>query len=97
MYVKNWFRPGECIPVFSRRLQREIVILHSEICWKKQNICCELPDNIDLNESSILDDEGLLHGPAKKSGSVRSDGSMCWLAVLGLMMNKMDWYKPLSL
>ena len=97
MYVKNWFRPGDCIPVFSRRLQKEIVILHSEGCWKKDNFCCELPDNVDENGDSILDDDGLLHGPAKKSGSVREDGSMCWLAVQGLMINKMDWYKPLTL
>ena len=95
MYVKNWFRRGDCIPVFSRRMKKEIVLLHSDNCWEGGNFCSDLPENFDSDEKSILDDSGLLHGPARKSDSVRIDGSICWLAVQGLMRNKMDWYRPL--
>ena len=92
MYVKNWFRRGDCIPVFSKRWEKEIVLLHSDNCWDGENFCSDIPENFDASEKSIVDNNGLLHGSAKKSGSVRSDGSVCWLAVLGLMTNKMDWY-----
>ena len=90
MYVNNWFKRNACIPVFSKRLKKEIVILHSEICWEQQNFCSEIPANFNVSEKSILDENGLLHGPAKKSESVREDGSICWLAVQGLMLKKMD-------
>ena len=84
--------PLTYIPVFSKRLEKEIVLLHSEKCWDRENFCSDIPENFDASEKSIVDNNGLLHGSAKKSGSVRSDGSVCWLAVLGLMTNKMDWY-----
>ena len=93
MYVKNWFIRNACTPVFSKRLNKEIILLHSEHCWEGKNFCSEIPEQIDTSKKSILDDNGLLHGPAKKSDSVRSDGSICWLAVRGLQLGKMDWYQ----
>ena len=93
MYVKNWFVRNSCIPVFSKRLKKEIILLHSEHCWDGNNFCSEIPENINTSEKSILDDNGLLHGLGKKSDSVRSDGSICWLAVRGLQLGKMDWYQ----
>ena len=32
MYMKNWYIRNACIPVFSRRLKREIILVHSEHC-----------------------------------------------------------------
>ena len=32
LYVKNWFFRNSCIPVFSKRLKKDIVLLHSELC-----------------------------------------------------------------
>ena len=28
IYMKNWYRRGDCIPVFSKRLKKELIILH---------------------------------------------------------------------
>ena len=92
MYVKNWFIRNSCIPVFSKRLEKEIVLLHSEQCWEGKHFCSEIPENLDTNEKSVLDDNGLLHGPAEKSGSLGQDGVIFWLAVRGLMLGKMDGY-----
>ena len=95
LYVKNWIRKGDCVPVYSKRMEKEIVILHSEICWENQNFCSDIPKNLDISEHSALDQDGLLHGPAKKSGSIQKNGNICWLAVLGLIKEKMDWYRTI--
>ena len=71
-------------------MKKEIVILHSENCWENENFCGDIPEDISVSEKSTLDQDGLIHGPAKKSGSIREDGSICWLAVQGLMMDKID-------
>jgi hypothetical protein len=65
-------------------------------CWENENFFVDIPGNIIVTEKSVLDPDGLLHGPAKKSGSIRQDGSICWLAVRGLMVDKMDWYQVLD-
>ena len=44
----------------------------------------------------MLDVNGRIHGPAKKSGSVVEDGTISWLAVQGLMLGKIDGYKILG-
>ena len=75
---------------------KELVILHSENCWDNENFCADIPANMSVTEKSVLDQDGLLHGPAKKSVSIRQDGSICWLAVRGLMVDKMDWYQVLD-
>ena len=32
MYMKNWYIRDTCIPVFSRKLKKEIILLHNEYC-----------------------------------------------------------------
>ena len=96
LYVKNWFVRNSCIPVFSKPLKKEIVLLHSELCWEGKNFCSEIPENVDSLEKSLLDVNGRIHGPAKKSGSVLKDGTICWLAVYGLLLGKMDGHKLLG-
>ena len=94
MYMKSWYVRNDCIRVFSRRLKKEIILLHSEHCWEKENFCSEMPGNFDQKEKSILDENNLLHVPAKKSETVRKDGSICWLALRGTM-DKLTDYKIL--
>ena len=94
MYMKNWYVRNDCIRVFSKRLKKEIILLHSEHCWEKENFCSEMPGNFDQKEKSILDENNLLHVPAKKSETVRKDGSICWLALRGTM-DKLTDYKIL--
>ena len=81
LYVKNWFVRNSCIPVFSKPLKKEIVLLHSELCWEGKNFCSEIPENLDSQEKSVVDVKGRIHGPAKKSGSVVEDATISWLAV----------------
>ena len=47
MYMKNWYIRNACIPVFSRRLKRELILVHSEHCWENANSCSELPPMLD--------------------------------------------------
>ena len=89
LYMKNWYRRNDCIPVFSKRLKKEIIILHADHCWEDENFCSELPENFDSSEKSILDENGLLHFPAVKSSTLQKN-SICWLALRGLMMEKLD-------
>ena len=93
MYVKNWVVRNSCIPVFSKLLEKEIILLHSELCWENKNFCQEIPESLDTLEKSVVDDNGRIHGSAKSSGSVEEDGSICWLAVRGLMLGKMEDYQ----
>ena len=91
MYMKNWYKRNACIPVFSNKLKKEIILLHSEQCWENGNFCSEVPENFDAPEKSILDVNGLLHVPAKKSQTLREDGSICWLALRCLMDKLVDY------
>ena len=61
MYMKNWYIRNACIPVFSRRLKRELILVHSEHCWENANSCSELPPMLDKKVRSALDSNGLLH------------------------------------
>ena len=92
LYMKNWYVRNSCIPVYSKRLKKEIVLLHSEQCWEKKNFCAEITFNLDTNETSVLDENGIIHGPIKKTHIISKDGTICWLGVRGLMLGKMDWY-----
>ena len=65
MYMKNWYIRNDCICVFSKRLKKEIILLHSKHCWEEENLCNEIPNNFDQKEDSILDENKLLHVPAK--------------------------------
>ena len=82
LYVKNWFVRNSCIPVFSKRLKKEIVLLHSELCWEEKHFCSEIPENLDSQEKSVLDVNGRIHGPAKKSGSVVEDRFIIFIVFL---------------
>ena len=97
LYMKNWFVRNACIPVYSKRLKKEVVLLHTEQCWEKKNFCPEIPLNLDITQKSVLDENGLLHGPIKKSHIIGKDGTICWLGVRGLMLGKMDWYQIIKI
>ena len=91
--MKNWFVRNACIPVYSKRLKKEVVLLHTEQCWEKKNFCPEIPFNLDTTQKSVLDENGLLHGPIKKSHIIGKNGTIDWLGVRGLMLDKMNWYQ----
>ena len=92
--MKNWYVVRDsCIPVFSKRLKKEVVLLHAEQCWENRNFCSEIPGNLETSEKSVLDENGLLHGSIKKSQIIYRDGTICWLGVRGLMQGKMEWYQ----
>ena len=55
-------------------------------------MCSEIPVNFDSAEKSILDENGLLHVPAKKSLILKENGSIYWLA-LRCLMDKLDGYE----
>jgi hypothetical protein len=61
-YMKNWFVKNECIRVFSEQKQKEISILHSELCIKNHPCSC-LPSNF-RSKSSFTDENKLVHMPA---------------------------------
>ena len=42
--VKNWIIPNGCTSLFSKKVNQEIAILHSEDCIKNKNQCPDLPD-----------------------------------------------------
>ena len=73
------------IRVFSSRLKKEIIIIHSEKCWENANFCREIPANLNTIEQSSLDENNILHVPGKKSQALLEDGSICWLALRGTM------------
>ena len=50
LYMKNWYRRGDCVPVFSERLKKELLILHSEDCWVNKHFCSEIPDDAETSE-----------------------------------------------
>ena len=50
MYVKNWIRKNGCIPVLSKRMEKELVILHSENCWEKEIFCSEILENMSVTD-----------------------------------------------
>ena len=74
MYMKNWYIKNACIPVFSRKYKKEMILLHSEHCW-------DLPLNIDRKKLSYLDSSGLFHVPAKKSSTLMEDNSINWIGL----------------
>ena len=92
MYTKNWCIRNQCSRVFSRRLKKEIIWIHSEHCWENENFCREIPAHFDINEQSTLDENNILHVPGKKSQALREDGSICWLALRGTM-DKLTGYQ----
>ena len=61
-------------------------MLHSEQCWEGRNFCSRVLKKLDTNEKSTLDENEVIHGQAKTSGSVGEDGVIFWLAVRGLMI-----------
>ena len=91
MYMKNWYIRDTCIPVFSRKLKKEIILLHNEHCWENGNPCAEFPQNLDKSEKSFLDTSGLLHIPAIKSGTLLKNGSIYWLALRCVMDKLVDY------
>ena len=93
MYVKNWFIRNACIPVFSKRLKKEIILLHSEHCWEGKKFCTEILNILIQVRCQFWMTMDYCMDLQKKSDSVRSDGSICWLAVRGLQLGKMDWYQ----
>ena len=46
MYMKNWYIKDKCIPIFSRKLKKEVILLHSELCWENENSCTDIPLNL---------------------------------------------------
>ena len=89
--MKNWYIRDTCIPVFSRKLKKEIILLHNEYCWENGNPCAEFPQNLDKSEKSFLDTSGLLHIPAIKSGTLLKNGSIYWLALRCVMDKLVDY------
>ena len=96
IYMKNWYRRGDCIPVFSKRLKKELIILHSENCWEGENFCSDIPENVDTTVKSVLDENEIIHTAAmRKNGAVRKDGSICWLELLGLLQTHLPNYSTI--
>ena len=52
--MKNWYRRG--VPVFSKRLKKEIIILHSDKYWVNKDFCSEIPEDVDTSEKSVFDE-----------------------------------------
>ena len=96
IYMKNWYRRGDCIPVFSKRLKKELIILHSENCWEGENFCSDIPENFDTTVQSVLDENEIIHTAAmRKNGAVRKDGSICWLELLSLLQTHLPNYSTI--
>ena len=96
LYLKNWYRRGDCVPVFSKRLEKELLILHSEKCWVNKNFCSELPKDVDISQKSILDEHEIIHTEAKRrNGVFRKHDSICWLEIVSLLQTHLPNYRTL--
>ena len=92
IYMRNWYRRGDCLPVFSKKLKKELIILHSENCWESENFCSDIPENVDTSIKSVLDENDVIHTAGIKSTAIRKDGSICWLEILSLLKTHLPNY-----
>ena len=92
MYMRNWYRIGDCIPVFSKRLKKELIILHSENCWESKNSCSDIPENVDTSVKATVDENNIIHTAAIKSTALRKDGTICWLELISLLATHLPNY-----
>ena len=96
LYMKNWYRRGDCVPVFSERLKKELLILHSEDCWVTKHFCSEIPDDAETSEKSVIDDNDIIHTDAtRRHGPFRQDDSVCWLEIVSLLKTHLPDYRSL--
>ena len=72
-YTKNWFIENSCIRIFSKNIEREVALMHSEHC--KSNPCSELPRSLEYS-LRVDDENGVTHIDANcflKSGKISWD------------------------
>ena len=59
--MKDWFVKNDCLRIFSEQKQKEVAILHSELCVK--NNSCSLPSDF-RSQLSFKDEQDIQHVPA---------------------------------
>ena len=81
MYVKNWVIKNECVRVFSKHLQKEIAIIHSDVCVEKHTCTYVLPDSV--TQPRYKDTTGFIH---LHSSELINNREVKW-AILAEMVN----------
>ena len=86
--MKTWVRRGDCVPVFSKRMKKELFTLHPDNCWENVNFCSYITANIIVTKKLFLDQDGFMPAKRYQAGwvnllfsSEESNGG------------KMDWYQ----
>ena len=73
LYMKDWFVKNDCVRIFSEQKQKEVAILHSELCVKKNS--CSLPSDL-RSQLSYKDEQDIQHLTASTSQILKLSGNI---------------------